>query len=85
MIEEENAEVFAKHFFNNPDPVPCNSKSLSLVPQQEEFTFLGMMMMENDKPPGPMGVTSDALCAMVWCKSYPNQEGLNIHTEYVCQ
>eukprot|EP00957_Ditylum_brightwellii_P193442 14729856-Ditylum_brightwellii.AAC.1 len=33
--DEENAEVFAKHFrkvFNNPDPPPCDNTVLPSVP-----------------------------------------------------
>eukprot|EP00957_Ditylum_brightwellii_P108501 8275959-Ditylum_brightwellii.AAC.1 len=64
--DEENAEVFAKHFskvFNNPNPVPCNDSALPLVSQHEKFTFLGtlpeyeevpkaIMWMANGKSPG---------------------------------
>eukprot|EP00957_Ditylum_brightwellii_P154619 11767993-Ditylum_brightwellii.AAC.1 len=42
--DEENAEVFTKHFskvFNNPDHLPCNNTVLPLVPQREEFSTLG--------------------------------------------
>eukprot|EP00957_Ditylum_brightwellii_P134416 10248159-Ditylum_brightwellii.AAC.1 len=42
--DEENAEIFAKHFskvFNNPNPVSYNNPTLTLVLQCDKFTFLG--------------------------------------------
>eukprot|EP00957_Ditylum_brightwellii_P029086 2197770-Ditylum_brightwellii.AAC.1 len=97
--DEENAEFFVKNFskvFNNPDHVPCNDTSLPLVLQHEEFTFLGnplvyeevhtaIMQMVNGKSPGPSGVTSDAFYVMVWCEADPEQTGLNIDAEHLCQ
>eukprot|EP00957_Ditylum_brightwellii_P050033 3792818-Ditylum_brightwellii.AAC.1 len=99
MADEENAEVFAKHFskvFNNPNPVPCDDTALPLLPQHEEFTFLGtpslyeevrmaIMWIANSKSPGPSGVTSDACCAMVWCEANPEQAGLNMDAKFLCQ
>eukprot|EP00957_Ditylum_brightwellii_P208853 15359240-Ditylum_brightwellii.AAC.1 len=41
--------------------------------------------MANGKSPGPMGVTSDVFCAMVWCEADPAQEGLNADAKYLCQ
>eukprot|EP00957_Ditylum_brightwellii_P048609 3688565-Ditylum_brightwellii.AAC.1 len=42
------------------------------------------MRMANGKAPGPSGVMLDALQALVWCEADPEKEGLNTHTEFLC-
>eukprot|EP00957_Ditylum_brightwellii_P136526 10411612-Ditylum_brightwellii.AAC.1 len=64
--DEENAEVFAEHFckvFNNPDPLPCNETALPFIPTCLEL-------------PGPSGITSDAFCALVFCRPDPDKTGI---------
>eukprot|EP00957_Ditylum_brightwellii_P150829 11484681-Ditylum_brightwellii.AAC.1 len=78
--DEENVQVFAKHFnklFNNQSPLPCDPTTLDLIDQLPDFLHLAnpislhevcvvLQRMANGKAAGPSGITSDALKSLVW-------------------
>eukprot|EP00957_Ditylum_brightwellii_P043550 3301946-Ditylum_brightwellii.AAC.1 len=78
--DEENAQVFAKHFnklFNNQSPLLCNPTTLDLIDQLSHFLHLAnpiylcevcaaLQRMANGKAIGPSSITSDTLKSMVW-------------------
>eukprot|EP00957_Ditylum_brightwellii_P187627 14287454-Ditylum_brightwellii.AAC.1 len=80
--DNENAEVFCQHFakiFHNQSSLPCNDRALDLIDGCTNFIHLEdapslvdvratLLRMANGKAPGPSGVTSDALKAMIWTK-----------------
>eukprot|EP00957_Ditylum_brightwellii_P062541 4746602-Ditylum_brightwellii.AAC.1 len=78
--DEENAQVFAKHFnklFDNQSPLSCNPTALDLIDQLPDFLHLAdsislckvhaaWQRMANGKATGPSGITSDVPKSMMW-------------------
>eukprot|EP00957_Ditylum_brightwellii_P061241 4647606-Ditylum_brightwellii.AAC.1 len=91
VTDKENAEVFYEHFshiFNNKNLLPCNLTALDLMRPCNDFTHLAtapsllevsaaIHCMANGKAPGPSGITSGALKAMVWKEHQPEDEAAN--------
>eukprot|EP00957_Ditylum_brightwellii_P093726 7136288-Ditylum_brightwellii.AAC.1 len=89
--DNENAEVFCQHFakiFHNQSFLPCDDTALDLIDGCTDFTHLkdapsladvraALHRMANGKAPGPSGVTSDALKAMIWTKDDPDNDADN--------
>eukprot|EP00957_Ditylum_brightwellii_P123634 9425672-Ditylum_brightwellii.AAC.1 len=83
--DEENAEVFCENFsciLNNQNLLPCDITAFDVIRPCHEFTHLvhelslvevtaTLYRMANVKAPGPSGITSDALKAMVWKEHLP--------------